>query len=170
MTPNAPGPLGPRATSDGGTMPPAVIRCFASADHPAARALWEATPGVGLSAADERDPIERFLGRNPGLSFVAALEGRVIGTILCGHDGRRGLIHHLVVAPDSRRRGLGRTLLQRGLGALRDAGIDKCHLLVFGSNDAGLAFWRAIGADERRELALFSLPTTGELPHADHRR
>jgi ribosomal protein S18 acetylase RimI-like enzyme len=170
MTPNAPGPRGTRAAPDGGTMPPAVIRCFAPADHPAARALWEATPGVGLSAADERDAIERFLGRNPGLSFVAALDRRVIGTILCGHDGRRGLIHHLVVAPDSRHHGLGRTLLQRGLEALRGAGIDKCHLLIFGSNDAGLAFWRAIGADERRELALFSLPTTEELPHADHRR
>ncbi len=94
----------------------------------------------------------------------------MIGTILCGHDGRRGLIHHLVVAPDCRRRGLGRTLLRRGLGALHDAGIDKCHLLVFGSNDAGLAFWRSVGASERRELALFSLPTTGESSHADHRR
>jgi len=170
MTPNAPGPLGTPAAPDGGTMPPAAIRCFEPADHPAARALWEATPGVGLSAADERDPIERFLARNPGLSFLAALDGRVIGTILCGHDGRRGLIHHLVVAPDCWRRGLGRTLLRRGLGALRGAGIDKCHLLVFGSNDAGLAFWRSVGASERRELALLSLPTTGESPHADHRR
>jgi ribosomal protein S18 acetylase RimI-like enzyme len=104
------------------------------------------------------------------LSFVATLNGVVTGTILCGHDGRRGLIHHLVVAPDCRRRGLGRTLLRRGLGALHDAGIEKCHLLVFGSNDAGLAFWRSVGASERRELALFSLPTTGESPHADHRR
>ena len=66
MTPNAPGPFGTRAATDGGTMPASVIRCFEPADHPAARALWEATPGVGLSAADECDPIERFLGRNPG--------------------------------------------------------------------------------------------------------
>jgi predicted N-acetyltransferase YhbS len=84
--------------------------------------LWERSEGVGLSAADERAPIDAFLKRNPKLSFVAAAGDELIGTVLCGHDGRRGLIHHLVVAPEHRRRGVGAALLKSGLVALRGAG------------------------------------------------
>ena len=124
-----------------------------------ARALWERAEGVGLSSADEPSALAAFLSRNPGLSFVALQDGQVVGTVLCGHDGRRGLIHHLVVAASQQRRGLGRTLLRHGLGALREVGIQKCHLLVFSSNAAGLAFWRAVGADERTSITLFSLST-----------
>jgi ribosomal protein S18 acetylase RimI-like enzyme len=125
----------------------------------AARALWEGAEGVGLSGADEPDALKKFLRRNPGLSFVAEDSGQLIGTVLCGHDGRRGLIHHLVVAAGARRRGLGRLLLQRGLGALSAEGIEKAHLLVFRSNAPGLAFWRAVEAEERTSVALFSVAT-----------
>lgn len=141
------------------TGPAPVIRSFVPDDYLAARALWEATPGVGLSSADEQGPIEQFLERNPGLSFVAEEKGRLVGTILCGHDGRRGLIHHLVTASTARRRGIGRELLRRGLRALHAQDIRKCHLFVFRTNAEGLAFWRAVRAGERHELALFSIGT-----------
>ena len=140
---------------------PVQIRRFEFADYAAARRLWEATPGVGLSDADEPQPIQAFLNRNPGLSFVAIDGQALLGTILCGHDGRRGLIHHLVTAPAARRKGVGRALLRAGLTALRESGIRKCHLLVFRTNAEGLAFWRAVQASERSELALFSLSTGG---------
>ena len=142
---------------------PTVIRTFLPSDYAEARALWAGTPGVGLSDADEREPIEGFLARNAGLSFVATEGKALLGTILCGHDGRRGLIHHLVTAPQARRRGLGRQLLRHGLSALRAASINKCHLLVFRENAEGLAFWRAVRATERRELALFSLSTASDV-------
>lgn len=135
------------------------IRPFEPSDYAAARALWERTQGVGLSSADEPQAILSFLARNPAMSFVAE-DGAIVGTILCGHDGRRGLVHHLVTAPDYRRRGIGRALLRHGLDALRREGIDKCHLLVYRSNEAGMAFWRRVGAEERVSLALFSLPTS----------
>jgi ribosomal protein S18 acetylase RimI-like enzyme len=124
-----------------------------------ARALWRRSEGVGLSSADEPCALASFLSRNPGLSFVAERDGEVVGTVLCGHDGRRGLVHHLVVSVDRQRQGLGRQLLRRALSALRAAGIDKAHLLVFRSNANGLAFWRAVGAEERRSIALFSMAT-----------
>jgi ribosomal protein S18 acetylase RimI-like enzyme len=136
-----------------------LVRPFESADYPAARALWESTAGVGLSGADDPAAIAAFLARNPGLSLVALLGGQLVGTVLCGHDGRRGLIHHLVTAETRRRRGIARRLLQGALQGLRDADIGKCHVLVFRSNDDGVAFWRGIGAEERVELSLFSLPT-----------
>lgn len=117
--------------------------------------------GVGLSSADSFDNIARFLARNPGASFVAIDTDTdlVVGTILCGHDGRRGLIHHLAVALRHRRRGLGRALVAQALAALRRDGIQKCHLLVFDQNAEGRLFWERIGAEERTTLRLFSLPT-----------
>lgn len=135
------------------------IRVFTSDDHAAALKLWQASEGVGLSDADSFENIARFLERNPGLSLVATDAGRVVATILCGHDGRRGLIHHLLVAPTHRRQGLGRALLKRALAALGQAQIQKCHLLVFRDNAEGMAFWHGIGAEERVSLALFSMPT-----------
>lgn len=138
---------------------PTELRPFTESHYPAARALWQRTPGVGLSAADEPDAMARFLRRNPGMSHVAWDGDRLVGTILCGHDGRRGLIHHLVVAESHRRQGLGQQLLQLALAELKRAGIDKCHLLVFRDNATGMHFWRAVAATERTELALFSLPT-----------
>ncbi len=125
----------------------------------AARALWAHTEGVGLSAADEVEPLGRYLARNPRTSFVALRDGALVGTLLCGHDGRRGLLHHLAVADHCRRSGLGRRLVETGLQALRDDGIQKCHLLVFADNPSGLAFWAAIGAQRRDELRLLSLST-----------
>jgi len=135
------------------------IREFCSADHSAASALWQRTPGVGLSAADAPEAIAAYLLRNPGTSFVAEVEGTLVGTMLCGHDGRRGLIHHLVTDPAWRRQGVASMLVQHGLAALRTAGIGKCHLMVFADNAEGLAFWRRIGATQRVELQLFSLDT-----------
>lgn len=135
------------------------FRAFVSADTILARVLWEATPGVGLGESDEPEAINTFLARNPGTSFVATDGEVLVGTILCGHDGRRGLIHHLATKRSHRRLGVGTALLRAGLDALRAQGISKCHLLVFRSNNDGLQFWRAVAAQERTELALFSLAT-----------
>ncbi|HEX2875049.1 MAG TPA: GNAT family N-acetyltransferase [Polyangiaceae bacterium] len=135
------------------------IRPFEPEDHAAAWALWESTEGIGLSSANSFESVSRFLRRNPSSCFVATDDDVVVGTILCGHDGRRGLIHSLAVGATHRRRGLGRMLVTRALAALRQEGIEKCHLLVFNQNSEGRAFWKGIGAEERTTLALFSLTT-----------
>jgi ribosomal protein S18 acetylase RimI-like enzyme len=105
----------------------ARIRPFAVAHIPAALALWRATPGVG-ERSGRACGTARYLARNPGLSLVAESEpdGQLIGTLLCGHDGRRGLIHHLVVAPGHRRQRIGERLVSAGLQGLH-ARIGKCH-------------------------------------------
>ncbi len=135
------------------------IREMVAEDYRALRALWESSEGVGLSEADSQVGIERFLGRNPGLSFVALDSDRLIGGALCGHDGRRGYIHHLAVSPSHRRRGIARVLARRCLGALAAEGIQKCHVFVFGENQAGRLFWEASGWPARVELVMFSSPT-----------
>jgi ribosomal protein S18 acetylase RimI-like enzyme len=138
---------------------PVEIREFALTDYAGALTLWQATPGVGLSEADSVQNIALFLDRNPGSSFVALDGGEVVGTILGGHDGRRGLIHHLTVAAAQRRQGLGEKLVRLTLAALKRAGIQKCHLVMFQDNAEARAFWTRIGAEERVTLALFSIAT-----------
>ena len=95
--------------------------------------------------------------RNPGTGFAAIDGARLVGTILVGHDGRRGLIHHLAVDPAARRQGLARRLVARGLLALQARGIGKCHLLVRADNATARHFWRAVQADHRPSLVVYSL-------------
>ena len=125
-------------------------------DYEQALALWSAVDGVGLSEADSREGMAAFLQRNPGLSFVTFEVQQLLGVILCGHDGRRGYLHHLAVSPTHRRLGIGRALVQRSLAALREAGIGKCHLFVFGKNQAAIEFWRKTGWLERVDLMMLS--------------
>lgn len=136
------------------------IRPFRLSDHAQAHTLWVHTPGVGVRANDDSEEgIARFLQRNPGLSFVAMDGDALVGTILCGHDGRRGVIYHLVVAPSARRQGVGRALLRAGVSALQAEGIARGHLFAFQDNAEGLAFWRGVQAIERVDLAMFSFNT-----------
>ena len=114
--------------------------------------LWRHTEGVGLSESDTRSNIGVYLARNPGLSFVARGEGGIVGAVLCGHDGRRGYLHHLAVARDHRRRGLGRRLVQGCLESLAAAGIPKCNISLFDHNQEGESFWRQTGWMARRDL------------------
>lgn len=121
-----------------------------------ALALWRRTEHVGVSVGDEPASIARFLARNAGLSFVALDPGRVIGAVLCGHDGRRGYLYHLAVEEGHRRKGVGGALLASCLDALRGAGIGKCHAFVFHENPFGERFWRRRGWESREDLLIYS--------------
>ena len=132
------------------------IRQFTMADHERALALWRGLEGIGLSAADARENMEPFLLRNAGLSFVAYDNGTLVGTVLCGQDGRRAYLYHLAVAGSHRRRKLGYALAQRCLSALRQCGIEKCHLFVYADNAPAIAFWKQNGWLTRNDLMLMS--------------
>jgi ribosomal protein S18 acetylase RimI-like enzyme len=118
--------------------------------------LWQQCEGIGLSAADSKEAIQTYLDRNPGMSFMATADGAVVGAVLCGHDGRRGYIHHLGVDHRHRRRGVGRQLVERCLDALRRAGIQKAHMFIFHDNRNGIAFWKAAGWTPRRDIGVYS--------------
>ena len=141
------------------------IREMVAADYPALRGLWESSEGIGLSDADSPAGFEQFLARNRRLSVVAVDEGRVVGGALCGHDGRRGYIHHLAVSLSHRRRGIARGLVTRCLSTLDAEGIQKCLVFVLDDNTAGSTFWEASGWAERVELVVFSSGTgSREIP------
>lgn len=134
------------------------IRRMTHADIGPARALWQRTPGMGLRSLDDSPAgIGRFLLRNPSTCFAAFHGGELAGTILCGHDGRRGTIYHACVDPACRHRGLGRALVSRALDALRAEGIHKALLVCFAANTDGAAFWRALGWQERPDLTYFDI-------------
>ncbi len=135
-----------------------TFRAMTIDDYEAVLALWKETEGMGLSKADTRERIAQYLDRNPGLSPLAFDDsGALIGAALCGHDGRRGFLHHVAVRADCRGQGLGRALVRRCLDGLRAEGIDRCHLFVISSNQGGRAFWLSTGWFERTDLTLMSI-------------
>jgi N-acetylglutamate synthase len=119
-------------------------------------ALWQECEGIGLSHADSRDSIQAYLNRNPGMSFIATADGKVVGAILAGHDGRRGYIHHLAVHPSCRRNGLGRKLVEHAISVIRSAGIQKVHIFIFNTNAEGIAFWKSVGWTPRNDIGVIS--------------
>lgn len=122
------------------------------ADYDTALRLWQGTEGVGLNESDTRENIARYLERNPGLSRVVAEGSEIVGAVLCGHDGRRGYLHHLAVAKAHRKQGLGRQLVEAGLAGLARQDIPKCNIFLFVGNAAGEAFWKLNGWNKRADL------------------
>ena len=122
-----------------------LIREMETSDYPAASAVWRRSEGLSLTEDDEEPGIARYLRRNRGLCFVALADGKVVGTVLCGHDGRRAILRHLAVLREHRRRGIGRRLVGVALAALAAEGIRKCNLYVLDDNPEGLRYWQRLG-------------------------
>ena len=140
------------------------IRKMLLSDYGDVYGLWLDTPGMGLNTTDDSEAgIEKYLKRNPDTCFVAEVDGRIIGVILSGHDGRRGLIYHLAVKVSERELGVGSALLKHALEALKSEGIAKVYIIVFKNNDVGNAFWAKRGfvvPDETLYRAMEILPIT----------
>ena len=118
------------------------IRKMRIKDYNSVYRLWLSTPGMGLNDIDDSEAgIKKYLLRNPNTCFVAEKGGEIIGVILSGHDGRRGLIYHLAVNVSEREQGVGNTLLENAIGALKNEGISKVYITIFKNNVTGNAFW-----------------------------
>lgn len=134
-----------------------TIRPMTIADYDAAYSLWQNVEGMSLGASDTREQISRFLERNPGLSFVCDTDGRIVGTILCSHDSRRGYVYHLAVDAAYRGEGIGSSLLRKCTTLLSQQGVLKCTILVYRNNDQGRRFWEHMGWKLRSDIEAFSL-------------
>lgn len=129
------------------------IRVMTIADYGRVYALWMTCRNMGFNNLDDsREGIEKYLKRNPDTCFVALEGDALAGVILCGHDGRRGFIHHMAVAEGYRDNGIGTALVDAALSALRAEGIHKVALVAFKYNEAGNAFWEKMGFTVREDL------------------
>jgi ribosomal protein S18 acetylase RimI-like enzyme len=122
----------------------AVVRPFHPGDEPSVIALWQACELTRPWNDPHRD-IARKLGHQPELLLVAVLDGQVVGSIMAGYEGHRGWINYLSVAPASRRKGIGSTLMAEAERRLLECGCPKINLQVRTSNRSVIEFYRRLG-------------------------
>lgn len=140
-----------------------TIRTMTIEDYDEVYALWKSIRGFAMRSLDDsREGVERFLRRNPASSVVAVEDGKVVGSILCGHDGRRGCLYHVCVRENWRRQGIGRAMVVHCMNALRAEGINKVSLIAFTVNDIGNAFWKEIGWTRREDLNYYDFTLNEE--------
>jgi ribosomal protein S18 acetylase RimI-like enzyme len=132
-------------------------REFIIDDYDKAVALWRMVEGVEVAEGDSKEEIRAYLLRNPGLSRVAEANGTMVGAVLCGHDGRRGLIYHLAVAPGSHGQGIGKLLVRECLAHLRATGIVRALILVAGDNASAHSFWVRIGWEDVADVIVMGI-------------
>ena len=141
----------------------AMIRVMTIEDYEQVYALWKKIRGFGIRSIDDsREGVERFLQRNPSTSVVAEKDGKIVGSILCGHDGRRGCLYHVCVDEAYRRHGIGRDMVVFCMKALQREKINKVSLIAFTRNDVGNAFWNTIGWTERPDLNYYDFTLNEE--------
>ena len=99
--------------------------------------------GVRVGRSDVRAEIEKKIARDPELFLIAETRDGIVGSVLGGFDGRRGLIYHLAVARALRGKGIGSRLMEEVEARLRAKGCLKCYLLVMKDNpEAQEYYWR----------------------------
>lgn len=130
-----------------------MIRTMTLKDYDQVYELWTGIKGFGLRTVDDsREGVERFLKRNSATSVVAEEAGKIIGSILCGHDGRRGCMYHVCVAEEYRKHGIGHKMAMEAMKRLKKEGINKVSLIAFKSNTVGNEFWHKVGWTFRDDL------------------
>ena len=143
------------------------IRLVTIEDYDALYELWSSTEQSrrALNPVDDsRAGIDRYLKRNPNTCFAAVQDGKIIGVILTGHDGRRGIIHHMCVHPAYRRMGIAGHLVSLAEDALKKEGIQKVFGLVFKDNGPANAFWEQQGYSLRTNLNYRNKSLNEEVP------
>lgn len=133
------------------------LRALHTDDHAACLTLWHQCDRVAACMWEDASAMTRLIERNPAMSCAAEVAGRLVGTVLCGHDGWRGWLYHVAVDPAWRRRGLATALVSRAQAELSKAGIRRVHALLLCGNRDAMQFWSAAGWRQREDLSLVSL-------------
>ncbi len=133
--------------------PQIEICCMQEEDYEQVKELWMSIKGFSIRSVDDsREGVLKFLRRNPTTSVIARADGRVVGSILCGHDGRRAGLYHVCVREEYRKHGIGKRMVEFCLQALKEEGLSKVSLVAFTNNDIGNAFWTNMGWTKREDL------------------
>lgn len=138
-----------------------AIRRMTPGDYEALVAIWSGFPGNALTRADSEAGFRRFLEANGDFCLVAESGGRPVGSVMAGHDTRRGYVYHLAVESGLQRTGVGRTLMREVEAALLEAGIEKLHLFIFRDNPAA-GFYERLGWHVREDIHVMSKVLRGD--------
>ena len=140
-----------------------MIRKMTIEDYNEVKELWMKIKGFGIRSIDDsKEGVERFIKRNPTTSVVAIEDNKIVGSILCGHDGRLGTLYHVCVDEDYRMRGIGKSMVINCMEALMAEHINKVTIIAFKKNDAGNAFWKEIGWGKREDLNYYEFSLNEE--------
>ena len=125
-------------------------------DYEQVTRLWrQAGEGVHIGRSDTPEQIENKLRRDPDLFLVAEESGELVGAVLGGFDGRRGLIYHLAVAKGYRKKGIGARLMDELEQRLRAKGCLRYYLLVTRDNSEAIQFYEKRGWNNLSDLYIF---------------
>jgi ribosomal protein S18 acetylase RimI-like enzyme len=125
-------------------------------DYESVYRLWESIEkGVHIGRSDTLAEIEKKIARDPDLFLVAESNGNIIGSVIGGFDGRRGLIYHLAVATPFRGMGIGSRLMDEVESRLRAKGCLKCYLLVTNDNPEAEGYYQQRGWQPMDTIRLF---------------
>lgn len=129
------------------TKPEIVLRTFRFPDdYPeVTKLLSQAGPGIQLRRSDEIEEIAKKIQRDPELFLIAELNGEIVGSVLGGYDGRRGIMYHLAVAQSHRKQGIAERLVKLLEQRLREKGCIRYYLLVTKDNDEAIQFYEHRG-------------------------
>lgn len=138
-----------------------MIKVMTIDDYDELFTMWKNTPNMGLRSLDDsKEGISCFLRRNPNTNFVAYEDGKIVGAILSGHDGRRGYIYHTVVLPEYRKQGIASNLVDAVVKALQEESITRVCLNVMKTNEQGKKFWISKGWERKDFLGFYSKAIT----------
>ena len=132
-----------------------TIEPMAEQDYAQVAALWRTTGGLGEVESEAEFSV--FLRRNLGFSPIAKREDEIIGAMFSGHDGRRGYLSHLAVAPEFRRSGVASALVEWALQRLREVPVRRVSVHVYHDNDSAIAFWRGVRWRDRDDLRVLAI-------------
>jgi ribosomal protein S18 acetylase RimI-like enzyme len=122
------------------------IRKLRSDDYERLVELWQASNlPYRPRGRDRRECIDREI-EGPCSAFLAAeLDGKIVGAVLGTHDGRKGWVNRLVVAPEAQRQGVGAALVEELASQFEERGIGITACLIEDWNADSMAFFEAIG-------------------------
>ncbi|VIO79583.1 Acetyltransferase YpeA [Bradyrhizobium ivorense] len=134
-------------------MPSLAIAPIADADVTDVIALWQA---CGLTRPWNDPAADIALARRgPGSAVLVGHDGTaIVATAMVGHDGHRGWVYYVAVAPDRQGQGFGRTMMAAAEDWLRQAGVPKLQLLVRRENAKAGAFYQSLGYEESTSVML----------------
>ena len=139
------------------------IRTMEESDYEEVYDLWTTIHGFAMRSIDDsKEGILKFIKRNPNTSVVAIADGKIVGSILAGHDGRHGSFYHVCVHEDYRNHGIGKAMVTAAMIRLKDEGINKIQRGAFKGNERGNQFWHAEGWNEREDFNTYDFVLNDE--------